>query len=172
MRTAIFVPSSRSFCSAVMLSLAMSFPPVEELAAAAHRPDAFDEQIQVAVVVHEVELLGVHDQDRAPVEMIEKTVVAVREQGEVFRADRTLEFYAAPAHALMERGWLRLQVDDEVGPRSLRLERVEYLLIQVQLIPGERQAREKRVLFQEKIAHGHPVEQVHLREFAQLADPL
>src|SRR6266851_9486733 len=107
-----------------------------------------------------------------PVEVIEETAVAVGEQGKIFRADRTLEFYAPPAHALIERGRLRLQVDDQVGPRSLGLERVEYLLVQVQLVPRERQAREKRVLFQEEIAHGQPVEQVHLRELAQLADPL
>src|SRR6266571_6740240 len=155
-----------------MPSLAMSLPPVEELAAPAHRADALDEQIEVAVVVHEVELLGIHDQDGTPVEVIEETAVAVGEQGKIFRADRTLEFYAPPAHALIERGRLRLQVDDKVRPRGLGLERVEYLLVQVQLVVREREAREKRVLFQEEIAHGQPVEQVHLRELAQLADPL
>src|SRR5712691_5672438 len=155
-----------------MPSLAMSFPPVEELAAPAHRADALDEQIEVAVVVHEVEFLGIHDQDGTPVEVIEETAVAVGERGKIFRADRTLEFYAPPAHALIERGRLRLQVDDQVGPRGLGLERVEYLLVQVQLVAREREAREKRVLFQEEIAHGQPVEQVHLRELAQLADPL
>src|SRR5258707_10941529 len=155
-----------------MPSLAMSFPPVEELAAPAHRADALDEQIEVAVVVHEVELVGIQDQDGTPVEVIEETAVAVGEQGKIFRADRTPEFYAPPAHALIERGRLRLQVDDQVGPRGLGLERVEYLLVQVQLVARERQAREKRVLFQEEIAHGQPVEQVHLRELAQLADPL
>src|SRR2546427_6060132 len=124
-----------------MLSLAMSFPPVEELAAPAHRADALDEQIEVAVVVHEVEFLGIHDQDGTPVEVIEETAVAVGERGKIFRADRTLEFYAPPAHALIERGRLRLQVDDQVGPRGLGLERVEYLLVQVQLVDRERQDR-------------------------------
>src|SRR6266581_7919502 len=132
----------------------MSLPPVEELAFPAHRADPLDEQVEVAVVAHEVELLGIHDQDGTPVEVVEKTAVAVCEQGEIFRADRTFEFYAAPAHALVQRGRLRLQVDDEVGPRSLGLERVEDLLVQVQLVPREGQAREKRVLFQEKIAYG------------------
>src|SRR5712692_6064272 len=116
-----------------MLSLAMSLPPVEELALPPHRADALGEQVEVAVIAHEVELLGIHDQDGAPVEVIEETVVAVGEQGKIFRADQAFEFYAPPAHALMERGRLRLQVDDEVGPRSLGLERVEYLLVQVQL---------------------------------------
>src|SRR5467141_4292262 len=146
--------------------------PVEELAVAAHRSDALDEQVEVAVLAHEVELFRIHDQDGAPVEMIEKTVVAVREQGEILTADGPLEFYPAPAHPLVQNLRLRLQVDDEIGFRSLRLQRVVYLLIQMQLLPRERQPREQRVLLEEKIADGEPGEEVHLRELAQLADPL
>src|SRR5882762_10026719 len=104
--------------------------------------------------------------------MIEKTVVAVREQGEILTGDRPLEFYPAPAHPLVQNLRLRLQVDDEIGFRSLRLQRVVYLLIQMQLLPRERQPREQRVLLEEKIADGEPGEEVHLRELAQLADPL
>src|SRR6266850_3024592 len=63
-------------------------------------------------------------------------------------------------------------LDEQLGFRSLRLERVVYLLIQVQLLPRERQPREQRVLLEEKIADGEPGEEIHLRELPQLADPL
>src|SRR5882762_2348689 len=146
--------------------------PVEELAVAAHRADALDEQLEVAILAHEVELFRIHDQDGAPVEMIEKAVVAVREQGEILIGDRPLEFYPAPAHPLVQDLRLRMEVDDATGFRSLRLERVVYLLIQMQLLPREREAREQRVLFEEKIADGEPGEEIHLRELPQLAYPL
>src|SRR6266571_2786459 len=42
----------------------------------------------------------------------------------------------------------------------------------MQLLPRERQPREQRVLLEEKIADGEPGEEIHLRELAQLADPL
>src|SRR5205814_5390716 len=64
--------------------------------------------------------------------MIEKTVVAVREQREILTGDGPLEFYRAPAHPLVQDLRLRLEVDDEIGFRSLRLQRVVYLLIEVQ----------------------------------------
>src|SRR6266699_2982801 len=146
--------------------------PVEELAAAAHRSHALDEQVEVAILAHEVELFGIHDQDGAPGEMIEKMVVAVREQGEILPGDRPLEFYAATAHAFIKRAGVGLQVDDEVGPGGLGTERIENLLVQVQLVRRERQAREQRVFFQEKIADSEPGEEVHLGELPQLADPL
>src|SRR5207244_4344510 len=124
--------------------------PVEELAVAAHSFHPLDEQVEVAVLAHEVQLFRIHDQDGAPVEMIEKTVVAVREQGEILTADGPLEFYPASAHPLVQDLRLRLEVDDEIGFRSLRLERVVYLLIQMQLIARERQAREQRILLEKK----------------------
>src|SRR2546427_8217036 len=155
-----------------MVTRVILVSPVEKLAVAAHRSHALDEQVEVAILAHEVELFGIHDQDWAPVEMIEKTVVAVGEQGEIFPGDRPLEFYPAPAQPLVERLRLRLEVDHEIGFRSLRLERVVYLLIQMQLFARERQAREQRVLLEEKIADGEPGEQVHLCELPQLAYPL
>src|SRR5438876_1032840 len=57
--------------------------PVEELAVAAHGSDALDEQLEIAILAHEVELFRIHDEDGAPVEMIEKTVVAVREHAQL-----------------------------------------------------------------------------------------
>src|SRR2546421_2717174 len=166
------MPSSRCFCSALMVIRAILVSPVEELAVAAHRADALDEQLEVAILAHEVELFRIHDQHGAPAEMIEKTVVAVREQGEILIGDRPLEFYPAPAHPLVQDLRLRLQVDDEIGFRRLRLERVVDLLIEVQLLPRERQPREERGLLEEEMADGEPGEEIHLRELAQLAYPL
>src|SRR5882672_10627874 len=104
--------------------------------------------------------------------MIEKMVVAVREQGEILPGDRPLEFYAATAQPLVQDLRLRLAVDDEIRSRSLRLQRVVDLLIQMQLFARERQPREQGILLQQKIAHGEPGEEVHLGELPQLADPL
>src|SRR5881397_1641006 len=118
-----------------MVNRVILVSPVEELAVAAHRSNALDEQLEVAILAHEVELFRIHDQDGAPVEMIEKTVVAVREQGEILAGDGALEFYPAPAHPLVQDVRLRLEVDDEIRSRSLRLQRVVYLLIQMQLLP-------------------------------------
>src|SRR5437879_2262602 len=146
--------------------------PVEELAVAAHRSDALYEQLEVAILAHEVELFRVHDQHGAPVEMIEKTVVAVREQGEILAGDGPLEFYPAPAHPLVQDLRLRLEVDDQIGFRRLRLERVVYLLIQMQLLPREREPREQRVLLEEEIADREAGEEIHLRELPQLSYPL
>src|ERR1700674_906339 len=42
----------------------------------------------------------------------------------------------------------------------------------MQLVAGERQPREQRILLQQKIAHRDAAEQVHLRELPQLADAL
>src|SRR5713101_76705 len=155
-----------------MVNRVILVSPVEKLAVAAHRSHALDEQVEVAILPHEVELFGIHDQDGAPVEMVEKTVVAVCEQGEILTGDRPLEFYPAPAHPLVQDLRLRLEVDDEIGFWSLRLEGVVYLLIQMQLFARERQAREQRVLLEEKIADGEPGEEIHLRELPQLPNPL
>src|SRR5262245_54039682 len=122
-----------------MVNRVMLVSPVEEFAVAAHRLDALDQQVEVAVVSHEVQPLRIDDQDRSAREMIEKPVVAVCEHGEIFRGDRPLEFYAAPAHALVQRLWLRLEEDNQIGPGRLRLERRKDLLIQMQLVPFERQ---------------------------------
>src|SRR5256885_17234489 len=143
-----------------MATRATLVSPVEELAVAAHRADALDEELEVAILAHEVELFRIHDQHGAPVEMIEKTVVAVREQGEILAGDKPLEFYPAPAHPLVQDLRLRLEVDDEIGFRSLRLQRVVYLLIEVQLLARERQPREQRVLLEEKIADGEAREEI------------
>src|SRR5882672_3374512 len=170
--TAIFTPSSRSFCSALMVNRVILVSPVEKLAVAAHRARALDEQVEVVVLAHEIEPLGVHDQHGTRAVMVEETAVAVGEQGEIFPGDRPLEFYAAPAHAFVQDLRLSLQVDDQIGLRGLRLERVVYLLVQIQLFARERQAREQRVLLEEKIADGEPGEEVHLSELPQLAYPL
>src|SRR5712671_4738677 len=155
-----------------MVNRVILVSPVEKLAVAAHRSHALDEQVEVAILAHEVELFGIHDQDGAPVEMVEKTVVAVCEQGEILTGDRPLEFYPAPAHPLVQDLRLRLEVDDQIGFRRLRLERVVYLLIQMQLLPREREPREQRILLEEEIADREPGEEIHLRELPQLAYPL
>src|SRR5712691_676736 len=155
-----------------MVTRVILVSPAEKLAVAAHRSHARDEQVEVAILAHEVELFGIHDQDGTPAEVIEKTVVTIRKQGEILPGDRPLEFYRAPAHPLVQDIRLRLEVDDEIGFRSLRPERVVYLLIQVQLVARQRQPREQRVLLQEKIADGEPGEDIHLRELPQLPYPL
>src|SRR5437773_7795615 len=104
--------------------------------------------------------------------MIEKTVVAVSEQGEILAGDGPLEFYSAPAHPLVQDLRLRLEVDDQIGFRRLRLERVVDLLIQVQLLPREGEPREQRVLLEEEIADREPREEIHLLELPQLAYPM
>src|SRR5258707_13568448 len=155
-----------------MVNRVILVSPVEKLAVAAHRARALDEQVEVVVLAHEIEPLGVHDQHGTCGVMVEETAVAVGEQGEIFPGDRPLEFYAAPAHAFVQDLRLRLEVDDQIGLRGLGLERVVYLLIQMQLFARERQAREQRVLLEEKIADGEPGEEVHLSELPQLAYPL
>src|SRR5256885_15315241 len=122
-----------------MATRATLVSPVEELAVAAHRADALDEELEVAILAHEVELFRIHDQHGAPVEMIEKTVVAVREQGEILAGDERLEFYPAPAHPLVEDLRLRLAVADEVGFLGLRLPRGVYLVIEVLVLARGRQ---------------------------------
>jgi len=82
--------------------------------------------------------------------MIEEAAVAVCKQRQVFLADRTLVINAAPAHALVERLRLRLQINDQIGPGRLRPERVEYLLVEAPLVGRKRQAREQRILSSRK----------------------
>src|SRR5258708_28744464 len=155
-----------------MVSRVILVSPVEELAVAAHRSHALDEQAEVVVLAHEIEPLGVHDQHGTRAVMVEETAVAVGEQGEIFPGYRPLEFYPAPAHPLVQDLRLRLEVDDEIGFGSLRLERGLYLLIQIQLFGPERQAREQRVLLEAEIGDRAPGEKAHLREPPQLDYPL
>src|SRR5689334_21641929 len=97
--------SSRIFCIAVIDSRVMflsppfprdSVAPVEELAAPAHRSDALHEEVEILVLAHEVQPLGVDDQDRSSRVMIKEPRVAVGEQGQVLGRDRALEFGPAP----------------------------------------------------------------------------
>src|SRR5882672_9237646 len=86
-----------------------------------------------------------------------------------------VEELAVAAHrpyALDQRRGLRLQVDDQVRARRLRLERVEYLLVEMQLVAVEGQPGEQRVLLEQEIAHRDAAEQIQLYELAQLGDPL
>src|SRR5215831_14124060 len=143
-------PSSRIFCIAVIEILFTSYSlitPIEELAAAAHRLDALEQQSEVAVLADEVQPLGVYDQDMTGI-MIKEAAVAVGEQRQVLRCDGPLELHPASPHPFVQRLRLCVEVDHEVGLGRLRAQRLVDLLVQMQLVAGERQAREEGILLQ------------------------
>ena len=123
-------------------------------------------------IVDEVEPLAVDDQQRRRVVAVEVAAVRVGEPREVVRRDRPLEVDAAPVHALDQRLDRRLQVDDEVGRRRLRLQVRVDLLVELVFVVGQVEPREQRVLVEQEIADGRAAEHVELADAAQLVDAL
>src|SRR4249920_1502886 len=111
---------------------------VEELAAALHRAQAADQQLEVGVALDEVEVLGIHGQHRRRVVVMEEACVALRQQREVFLADAALVAGGAAAHPLGEHRRLRLQVDDQIRHGCARAQCVVHLLIEAELVAVQR----------------------------------
>jgi len=73
-----------------------------------------------------------------------------------------------PQYALDQfPGW-RLQIDDEVGRWCLRSQLREDLLIELQLVVGQRESREQRVLVEQEVGKEQFLEHVQLAQIRQL----
>ena len=108
----------------------------------------------------------------AAVVRVEVAAVGVGEAREVVRRDRALEVDAAPVHALDQRLDRRLQVDDEIGRRRLRLQVRVDLLVERVLGVGQVEPREQRILVEQEIGDRRAPEHVELADAAQLVDAL
>src|SRR5258705_4252470 len=87
---------------------------VEELAAALHRAQPADQQLEIGVALDEVEVLGIHGQHRRRVVVMEEARVALRQQRQVLLADAAFVSGGAAPYPLGEHCRLRLQIDDQI----------------------------------------------------------
>ena len=117
-------------------------------------------------------LFAVDDEQRRGFVAMEKFAVAVGQALQVVGIHAALELHAAPLDALLQRVDRRLQVDHQVGRRRLRGEVGVDLLVQLEFVVVQIQAREQHVLVDQEIRHRAGAEQVALRQVAQLARAL
>ena len=137
---------------------------VEELARAAHRCDALEQQVEVRGLVDEIEPLAVDDQQRRRVVLVEIAAVARRPAARGTLRDRALEVDAAPA-ARARSASPPAPAGRSPGraPASAASGAVD-LLVQRVLVVGQVEPREQRVLVEQEIGHGGAAEHVALRQ--------
>ena len=104
--------------------------------------------------------------------MIKESAVTFTEPVQVHFRDAGFHRDAASLHALHQRFRLCLQVDHEVGNGGLRLQMIVELLVQGQLVVVQCEARKERVLVEQEVGDDACVEQVCLRQVAQLVHAL
>src|SRR5215468_6748943 len=69
-------------------------PQVEELALAAHAADPGEQQLEVLGVVHEIQPLAVHDEERCSLVPVEVAAIGIGDAREVVLADGALVLHA------------------------------------------------------------------------------
>ncbi len=104
--------------------------------------------------------------------MVKEPRVALGEEGKVVLADAALVSGGATPHPLDQRRGLCLQVDHQFRLGRLRADRVIDLLVQHELVRGERGAGKERILVNQEIGDHGPAEQVGLHERLELSDSL
>src|SRR5438046_10411050 len=98
---------------AYVAALASAGAKIEKLALTAHARHPFQQEIDVAWVVDEVQTLAVDDQKRRVFVAIEEARIGVGQPGEIIGGNCALEVDAAPMHALDQRRHRLLKVAGE-----------------------------------------------------------
>ena len=86
--------------------------------------------------------------------------------------DRTLIVDAAFVHAIDQGGHRRLQIDDQIGRRRLRLQMRIHLVVERKLVVIEIEPCEQRVLVEQEVGNRRAAEHVELGQAADLVHPL
>src|SRR3954469_5802124 len=107
---------------------------VKELPSALHGAQPRYQEIEVGFALDEVEILRVDDQHGGAVVMIKEARIALDEQLQILLAHGALVAARTPAHALNERRGLGLQINDQIGRRRARAQRLKDLLVERKLV--------------------------------------
>ena len=115
---------------------------------------------------------GVDDQQRRAVVVVEEMVVGVDQLGQILLGELPLEGALPAADPCHAGGDVGGEVDDQIGARHLRLERRVELLVEHQLVVGERQVGEDPVLLEAVVGHQELLEELALHRLLLLLEPL
>src|SRR5439155_24226628 len=145
---------------------------IEELALTAHAGHPFQEQVDVARIVDEVETLAVHDQQWRILVAIKEPRIGIREPREIIGRNRALEIDAAAMHALDQRRYRRLQIDDQIGRGRLRFQMRVDLFIERVFVIGKIETRKERIFVEQKVGDRRPAKKIKLGKAPQLIGAL
>src|SRR5688572_5980344 len=130
--------------------------------ARAHALDLAQQRLAVGLDVLEVDLAHVRNEQRRLRVMEEELVERGGELLEIARAQVRLGLASALANAIEEHFGARLEVDDEVRLRQLRVEQRVDAVVEAELLLVERDRREDAVLREQVIRDDARVEEVAL----------
>src|SRR5690606_31318943 len=123
-------------------------------------------------IMSQIEILGIDDQQRCAVVIMEKPGVGIIQCPEVVGADVLLDRYTALANTVTQNIQWRLQVDHQIGAGRVDGELVVNLLINIQLIVVQGDLGEQLVFFNKKIRHTHRLKNIVLAKRLQLVGAL
>jgi len=132
-------------------------------------PNLFDQVGEIAPMLDKVDLGAVDHEKRGLRVVVKELSKGLGEALEVVLGDTALVGPCAFLDASAEDVGTRLEVDDEVWTRNLRIEEREELPVQAQLGLVERNTCEDAILGEQIIADDAPVLQIAGRELALLA---
>src|SRR5262249_43221072 len=118
-----------------------------------HAPDFLDQVGEVAAVLHEVDVRAVDHEKWGLCIMMKEGPESFRQALQVLRGDAALEVPVALANSSQEHIRPGLEVNDQVGPGDLRVEEMEDLAIEVELVRLEGAPGEDAVLGEQVVAH-------------------
>src|SRR5262245_4579896 len=116
-----------------------------------HAPDFPDQVGQIATVFDEVDLRAVDHEQWSLRIMMKKGPEGFRQALQVLRGDAALEVAVPLADAAHQHVGPGLEIDDEIGTGNLRIEELEDLPVERQLVAAEGNAGEDAVLGKEVV---------------------
>src|SRR5512135_1259702 len=145
---------------------------VEIFSSAPNFADAVEQQLEVVVIIHEIQVFAIHHQQRRLIIVMEELAIAVSQARQIIIRNGSLITVAAPPHTLRQRISGSLQVYHQVGRGRLRRQALIDGLVELVLVVAQSQARKQRILLEQVVGDGAALEQIHLRHVARFIDAL
>jgi hypothetical protein len=120
----------------------------------------------------EIEAIRIDDEQRRVLVMEEEMIEGIVQAAQILLRDPLLEASPAPADPLEERAGRGLEINDEIGIHDLPLELIEQPVVQHELVVLENDVGEDAVLGEEIVGDDELGEEVALRDFALLPEPV
>src|SRR4029450_9224092 len=114
-----------------------------------HAPDFPNQVGQISAVFDEVDLRAVDHEQRGLRIVMKEGPERFRQALQVLRGDAAFEVTISLADPAHQDVGPRLEVDDQIGPGNLRVEELEYLAVEGELVVAEGDAGEDAVLGEE-----------------------
>src|SRR5437773_631017 len=111
-----------------------------------HLVDLSDQLVQIVHPLHKVDVRGVEDEQRGGCVVKEEIVVSAIQFRDVALRDSNLVVPASPAYSFQQHLVRGLQIDNQIGPRDILLQKRIELLINHQLGIVQVQVGENLVL--------------------------